>query len=67
MRTFVVCFDATLSVSVEAEEEAEATRVARRILSTMDVEGRVTGEGIDCTLGEIYLVEDRAELEDVRT
>ena len=67
MRTFVVCFDATLSLCVKAEEEAEAIRVAQRIVSTMGVEARLTGEGIDCTLGEIYLVEDRAELEDVRT
>ena len=66
MRTFVVCFDATIAVRAEAEEETEARRLAEEVLSRVDVEGRLAEDGLECTLGEIYLVEDREGGEEIR-
>ena len=56
MALWTVCFDATISVSVEANTETCAVKAAEAAASEIENRGLCLGEGIDCSIGKVLVI-----------
>jgi len=62
---WTVAFDATISVSVEAETEGDAIRGAEGLVGNVDEEDLHLRDGIDCSIGDIFLIRNEETGEEI--
>jgi hypothetical protein len=62
---WTIAFDATISVGVQAESEEEAIRGAQEIVGHMEDQGLHLKEGVDCFIGDIFLIRNEETGEEI--
>lgn len=73
MKNFTVSVDATVVISVEAEDLSDASEKAQEVLDAYDIESRLADrvnelvEFSDVWLGSIYLIKDDESGEELNT
>lgn len=65
MALWTIAFDATISVSVEAETEDDAIRGAEGIVGNISDDDLRLRDGVDCSIGDIYLIRNEETKEEI--
>lgn len=58
MTRWLVSFDATISVSVEAETEEKAVAAAERTLNALGIDNLCLSEDANCSVGRVITIKD---------
>ena len=65
MTLWTIAFDATISVSVEADAEGEAIGMAEEIVGSITEEDLRLGDGVDCSISKIFLIRNQSTGEEI--
>ena len=58
MGLWIVAFDATVSIGIEADAEDVAVNSAEEMVENIREKGLILGESIDLSIGEIFLIKN---------